>query len=94
MVDTLARRGSGLEFAGPEPAVGISVCPAKMAVNRWVQRKYQQRWDTLRDYSHGKLLLRKIPLGRPGGTVLVLGREQLKTNHGTYYRTMWSESIP
>lgn len=65
-------RGCALKFVGPELAIGIPVCLAKITINRWFQKK------SFRKHSHSILLLRNIPLDRPVETVLIMCRGQLR----------------
>lgn len=70
----------------------MPMCPAKMVINRWVKRKYQQKWDDLKGHSHSKLILREVSLGGPGGTILTIGRWQIRKS-GAYKGSLWSEGV-
>lgn len=71
--DRLARLRSESEFVEPKPALGILVCLARIATDRWAWTQHQQSFDSRGGQSHNKLLLRELPSGRSGGTVFGLG---------------------
>lgn len=52
--DNLNKQGCASEFVGPDPDVGLSVSPTKMARSKWVHAKHQQKWGNFKGHSRSK----------------------------------------
>ena len=57
LADELARKASGLEFIGPEPAVGRHAGSLKVQVKRETENSHQRRWEGLTSCRQAKEFL-------------------------------------
>jgi hypothetical protein len=50
----LARQGAAMTLIGPEPAVGIPRCSARVAIKNWTEIQHCTTWKNLPGYRNGK----------------------------------------
>jgi ribonuclease HI len=55
--DKLARQGAEMTLLGPELALGIPRCSAKVAIKNWTEIQHYTTWKNVPGYRHGKLFI-------------------------------------
>jgi hypothetical protein len=55
--DKLARQGAAMTLLGPEPALGIPRCSARVAIKNWTEIQHYTTWKNVPGYRHGKLFI-------------------------------------
>lgn len=89
--DQLAKQGSTTQFIGPEPALGVSVQAAKLALRRWTRHKQAGEWRGNPKCRQAKQLI-PGPNPRSARNLLALTRHQVRlvvgvlTGHCTLQR--------
>ncbi|KAI5735950.1 hypothetical protein M8J77_024650 [Diaphorina citri] len=57
--DELARAGSSSKMIGPEPAIGIPKCLAKMVVQDWIKKEHIRIWNTETEMRFSRRMIKK-----------------------------------
>jgi hypothetical protein len=55
--DKLVRQAAAMTLLGPEPALGIPRCSARVAIKNWTEIQHYTTWKNLPGYRHGKLFI-------------------------------------
>jgi hypothetical protein len=77
MAYRLARQASAMPLLGPEPALGIPKCQARVAIKSWTKYQHSSTWKVVQGCRHGKLFIDR-PVKKRADDLLKLGRNQLK----------------
>jgi hypothetical protein len=66
-----------MTLLGPEPALGIPRCSARVAIKNWTKIQHCTTWKNLPGYRHGKPFISR-PCKKSADDVLKLSRHQLR----------------
>ena len=57
VADRLAKAGSKLAIAGPEPIIAVAKPINKLSIQKWSQKAHQSRWEGRKDCRQSKLFM-------------------------------------
>ncbi|KAI5735212.1 hypothetical protein M8J77_015582 [Diaphorina citri] len=75
--DELARAGSSTKMIGPEPAIGIPKCLAKMVVQDWIKKEHIRIWNTETEMRFSRRMI-KEPSKRISKETMNLNRGDMR----------------
>jgi hypothetical protein len=75
--DELARQGAAMTLLGPEPALGIPKCLARVAIKNWTEIQHYTTPKNLPGYRHGELFISR-PCKKRADDLLKLSRLQMR----------------
>lgn len=81
--DALARRGSAMNFMGPEPVIGISIDMVKKAITSWMEDEVLRYWRECPGMEHSKAFI-DGPSKKRTRQWLELSRKKVRTLTALY----------
>jgi hypothetical protein len=91
--DELARKGSEMDFLGPEPALPLTLSSVKTTIATAAHKKHIQYWKNLLTFQHSKLFLEE-PLGVASKKIFKMNKRRLRILVGTVTGHFIRSKIP